>query len=360
MNNNVQALRVTAAYLVVLIHLEPFLRARGIDTDLMGSFGGWGVDIFFVISGFIMVYTNDDRFRSPRQFWLNRIRRIVPLYWTATFLLVFLSLLGLRPGGVYHWNATDLITSLLFIPRRMSNGEMTLFSVGWTLIYEMFFYVIFGLALILRKSFWRVAAVAILFLSLVAAGIFLRPTGLIGWYYTNPIVLEFIFGCLLGLLYSRMNNDLPSVAAPVGVMLVLVGVLLAWCGSGHFEGLSIYRPILFGIPAFGVVAGALILERSGYRCSNRFLLLLGDASYAIYLFHPFILQTTFKVLAIVAPTQSFTVTMGGSLLALAVVAVGGAAIHLRLDSPIQAYLRRRASAPQLLPLIAIPSVVRRH
>ena len=112
-------------------------------------FGGAGVDIFFVISGFIMVYTTMDREITPWSFMADRIARIVPAYWAATLGVFFLALVAPSLLQTSHMQWGELFKSLVFVPFRKANGlvQPVLF-VGWTLNYEMFFYLMFAAGLL--------------------------------------------------------------------------------------------------------------------------------------------------------------------------------------------------------------------
>jgi exopolysaccharide production protein ExoZ len=172
---NIQILRAIAAYLVVFHHIQSHF-VDNHSVAAVSNIGIIGVDIFFVISGFIMILTTSGEARSPLSFWRDRLVRIVPLYWLATFSLVGLSLIGLAPTGLHGWDLQDLLASLLFIPEVRADGAgMPILFVGWTLNYEMFFYLLFGLALLLRNQLLSVVALTGLFLGLAIAGRILRP-----------------------------------------------------------------------------------------------------------------------------------------------------------------------------------------
>ena len=133
---NVQVLRAFAALLVIFVHLDQLLSRLGVPL-----FGGAGIDIFFVISGFIMVYTTMDREITPWSFMADRIARIVPAYWAATLGVFFLALVAPSLLQTSHMQWDELFKSLVFVPFRKATGlvQPVLF-VGWTLNYEMFFY----------------------------------------------------------------------------------------------------------------------------------------------------------------------------------------------------------------------------
>jgi peptidoglycan/LPS O-acetylase OafA/YrhL len=178
---NVQALRGLAALLVVFVHLDNLLLAIGLST-----FGGAGVDIFFVISGFIMVYTTADRHVTPWSFMADRIARIVPIYWLITLAVFCIALVSpmLLQATRADWN--ELVKSLFFIPFTKADGVVApMFYVGWTLNYEMFFYLLFALGLAFPSN--RAGAVAVIccLVCLVGAGLVGQPQNVFGKFYSK-------------------------------------------------------------------------------------------------------------------------------------------------------------------------------
>src|SRR5262249_10848440 len=148
MIQNIQVLRAIAAYLVVVYHIQPHV-SNLLSAPMTSDMGAVGVDVFFVISGFIMVFTSSNRERTTWEFWRDRIIRIVPLYWLATFCMIAITLFGFAPSGLHGWDGKDLVTSMFFLPNIRNDGvPEPILSPGWTLIYEMFFYFLFGLTLL--------------------------------------------------------------------------------------------------------------------------------------------------------------------------------------------------------------------
>lgn len=187
----VQYARAVAALSVLIFHAA---QRSGLDFAI----GARGVDLFFVISGFIMWTVSIERETTPSAFMIARVKRIVPLYWIATSFLVLGALLGAFPTLRQELSGSHVLQSLLFIPH-VSPGSGEIWPVlvpGWTLNLEMFFYGLFAVSLVLTPAV-RLAALSILFLALVAAGVVLRPENAIALTYTNPLILEFIAGVWL-------------------------------------------------------------------------------------------------------------------------------------------------------------------
>lgn len=350
MIKNLQVLRAVAAYMVVFHHAQ--LLVENLHPDIeSASLGAAGVDIFFIISGFIMVFTTQNCERTPAEFWNSRIVRIVPLYWLATFCLVALSLIGFSPTGLHGWDMSDLLASLFFIPNIRADGSpYPIVFVGWTLLYEMFFYFLFGLSLLLRSRSLAVASLTGVFLCLWIAGRLFQPASYAASFYANPITLEFAAGTMLGLVYS--GTGLFTLRRPRLVAFPLAGLAIALLiGSELFapdllKTADETRLLYFGIPALMIVTAALILERSGVRYAGSFVLLQGAASYAIYLFHPLILQTSFKALSKVLPVSAPVIAVLAAVASIAVVCVVGTYLHLLLEKPMSQLFARRPKLQQ--------------
>lgn len=273
---SIQYLRGIAAMMVVFFH------ANGMTAEYFGStwspFGAAGVDIFFVISGFIMWVTTGPS-RTPASFIKHRIVRVVPLYWCVTLALftswvIFRSSTPLPP-------LENLLNSLLFIPHISARtGQIQpLLIAGWTLNFEMFFYVIFAASLLLFGRSRAVFVFAVLGL-LVAIGQVLPSVSPVMTTYTSPLLLEFALGCLLGLIYQYQLLPRPSLGV---TLCILGGILLCVSGAYSAADLSFRRLLHWGAPSFLIVAGFVSLEP--ITRDNRLLCLLGAASYSIYLTH---------------------------------------------------------------------------
>jgi exopolysaccharide production protein ExoZ len=282
---SIQYLRGAAALLVVLYHVYVQLFRLGYTGPLPHCFS-IGVDIFFVISGFIMWYTTVDGKLTTTEFWRHRIIRIVPLYWLVTSFYVFVLLVS--PGIMQsaQFNLFHIITSYLFIPSPHPSSPEWMWPLvvpGWTLNYEMFFYLLFGLCLVIPLQ-WRAATIVALLACLVSLQALNPPTNSIIGFYSSSIVLEFAFGVLLGYMYSR-KIVIPRV---LSLAMILGGIAAALSFSGSLP-LS-QRAIDFGVPALLIVAGAVFFERSHGVREIGLPKLLGDASYSIYLTHGMMLS----------------------------------------------------------------------
>ncbi|MDE3103897.1 MAG: acyltransferase [Acidobacteriota bacterium] len=281
----VQALRGVAAALVVLFHATQIWSkhaSRGLNS-LSWVRGAAGVDVFFVISGFVMLvsWTGKQSARPALEFLERRLVRIVPLYWamTTVALLVLLGLAGSN-GTADHPRLTPLYVtaSYLFIPVRDSLGENSpVLPVGWTLCYEMFFYALFALALALRKDVVRVLAPIMVTLALLS--VLRHPWWPAITLLASPLLLEFLAGVLLGQAIVQGRRLAPGLAwALLAAGSLAVLVLPAY-------GPPMLRLLGWGLPAIALVSGAVMLEPQLAPRIPRWAILLGDSSYSLYLVH---------------------------------------------------------------------------
>ncbi|MDB5479413.1 MAG: acyltransferase [Caulobacteraceae bacterium] len=274
---SIQALRALAAVVVVAYHALQWDRG-GFDV------GRAGVDVFFVISGVVMWHVTTGRDVAPGAFLWRRFTRVAPLYWLATLGVLALALVWpaflpeVRPG----WR--HLALSLAFIPHLDPRGlPFPTLPPGWSLDYEALFYGIFA-AVLAGPRAWRGRLVVGALIAVTAFG-FLLPDP---YYYlgANPMLLQFAAGVCLGIAVEN------GLAPPRWLGWVMILAALAWWTAVQAGGLftELWRPLLWGVPAVLTVAGALGLELSpgavrAPAWAARPALVLGDASYAIYILH---------------------------------------------------------------------------
>jgi len=316
----IQYLRAAAALAVVFFHAAE-------KTGHHFTIGAAGVDVFFVISGFIMWVISDRRPVTPLEFIRDRARRIVPVYWLATAVMVAGALAGLFPNLVL--SLEHVLASLFFVPARSpSSGEVWPVLVqGWTLNFEMLFYLVFAGSLVLPRN-WRLPAMSGLFLALVIAGRVATFDGTLMLTYTRPIILEFVAGMIIAEFW--LKGRVPPLA---------VGSALMACSLGGFALIGLlalpFDELITGPLAVLLVLGVLSLEANG--CVRRVPLpaLLGDASYSIYLWHTFAISVVAKValeIDLGAPATMFMAVLSGTLI--------GIAAYMMLERP----LMRRGNA----------------
>ncbi len=275
-----QYLRAVAALAVVYSHAVIQVDAYRPHLPEWGSFG---VDIFFIISGFIMVYISKPT-DTPKDFFINRVKRVVPLYWF--FTLVMAAILVVAPSlfktSVFNWQA--FITSLFFIPDYSIANSAVIWPIvapGWSLNYEMYFYALFAISLLMLPAY-RILFIGAAITFVFALSHLIDSSSAIGVFYRDGIVFEFILGMLLAQMWKE-GQTMPQWAA----LLCIVGGFIV-----IFMQLNLPRFFEFGVPAFFVVTGCVYLKTG----ANRFLLMLGDSSYALYLSHIFSFGVMRKVL----------------------------------------------------------------
>jgi exopolysaccharide production protein ExoZ len=326
---NIQALRAMAALLVVFVHMKALAVRAGLPPSAM-NFGNGGVDIFFVISGVIMVFTVERRETRPWDFLANRIARITPLYWAITFV-VFLTA-AVAPGLVHETRASlpDLLRSLLFIPYVRPDGMMEpVVFVGWSLNYEMAFYLLFALTMLARPRSWSFAlCVAVIAAATAGEGVLQSHQPFVA-FYGQPIVLEFAAGVVIGWTMPRLRlNPRLAPLATVFAVICFMGAVLSNIVFPHVD-----RAFATGVPAAGLVISAIVLERSGWRVRSPLVLRLGDASYSIYLTHFFVAEAATRAAAALRLEGPFAIAGVGAGV-VAGVAVLGHGVFAFVERPL--------------------------
>jgi exopolysaccharide production protein ExoZ len=308
--DSIQILRGLAALAVLIYHAT--LRIPGLPHF---DAGAAGVDLFFVISGFIMVYTSADLFgqrRAPGQFLARRCLRIIPLYWTLSAIVLVIH--GFRP--------TNIASSFLFIP----SHHDPILTAGWTLNYEMLFYAVFAVALLLPRRAAIAAICTILFAAVTIPAAIALDTPWRDW--TAPLLLEFIFGILIGAAYYA------GWRLPRGSIIALASAIaiIAVAEQTNLDRASIFgfaRPLTWGVGGALIVVTALA-NNNAIRFLGRPFVLLGDASFALYLFHPL-------ALSLIRPSAEPAHPVLYAV-AFCVLAVAGSLLINRADNRVRQWL----------------------
>ena len=272
---SVQLLRALAAWVVVGHHVMQLFfnfEAHNALEDLLVEKGGAGVDVFFVISGLVIFLASADKALTPWRFMLMRVARIAPAYWFYTVLLAVLVTAMPWMFPDVQLELGHVLLSMLFIPAQnpAGYGVYPLLDVGWTLNFEMLFYCLFAVALLVREAcrLWVVAALLYLLCYVIGPAFDLADG-----FYRNDIVLEFLMGVAIGMLYRRglcrsrpwlgvagcrrgIGGDLPWRGCPArvgmgsaqrraGDQLCGAGALLPWFALDKTAG----RLLLLGVSA---------------------------------------------------------------------------------------------------------------
>ncbi|QZT58426.1 acyltransferase family protein [Mycolicibacterium austroafricanum] len=331
----IQVLRGIAALMVVLYHV--INQSAGFYAVLPTGVGRAGVDLFFVISGFVMVYVTADRERYAKQFLAMRAARIVPVYWFYTLSAAALMFVLPQLFRSNELTFRHVAMSLLFLPHETLEGSMSpVVKQGWTLNYEVFFYILFAIAMAIAAR-RRVTISITVLLIFAAVGYCLDLTGTsVGSidFYFQSIILEFALGMLVASLFLQGKIDF--VGPIIGIIVILVGfsAMLTLDGLYTFSN----RAFIYGIPAAAIIIGVLAFESSSKSLRMPILQFIGDASYSVYLVHIF----PVAVLRAIWPSPMAGALSFSLFLLLSVVSsiALGAASYYAVERTSLKYLRR--------------------
>lgn len=337
--DSLQALRAVAALLVVLFHVGfvhtvgpwPF---RGIFAD-----GSRGVDLFFVLSGFIITWIHAGDWGKPHRaasYLFNRVRRIYPSVWIMTLFAIAIYAVGFggadRAGKLALWN---VIATALLLPQK----EISLVSVTWSLKYEIFFYLVFLLTILDRRTGFIV-------LGLWQAAILVVTVARVPYqdlwfgFYLRPICLEFGVGILCAWLLMR-RRDL-RLGAPAMQWALLLAGSVAFVVAMAYETYPLgHAPrlpdMVFGVSAGAILTSLVMLEAAGRLRVRGWLVRLGDASYAVYLVHFSVISA---LLTVAVKLHRVPLNDAACLLFGAIAVGAGIAFDHFVDRPIQVRLRQ--------------------
>ncbi|HEY9295199.1 MAG TPA: acyltransferase [Phormidium sp.] len=343
--NLLQVYRGIAALLVVMVHIT----ITSVDTLNQVTFfnvfrAGWsGVDYFFVLSGFIMVYVHRSAIGKKDQlksFLVKRAVRIYPIYWIITLTLGCLFLV--IPGFANNQDLSlgHVIASLLLIPQKDPHfKDKFILEVGWTLIYEIYFYLLFSIAIWLKPKHSVPILSAWLLVTILhyrkiikfPQEFFLLET------VFGDMNLEFVLGCMAGYIVIKYNNKIGKYR------WILFGI--ANLGYVILEMLAAWGKLETGrIPTFGVLAALLIIAATSIDLKDSpkipaLLIFLGDASYSIFLTHMPVISAITKILQKTNLGKYYDGFFAPALLALFAV-VFGCIFYSLIEKPLTVFLRK--------------------
>lgn len=329
--------RAIAAVMVVVTHaiVHPSPAAHG-AAHLGGRFG---VTLFFVISGYIMVVTTGQGGFDPVRFMRRRLLRVAPLYYVATAVA---ALAALAIPWAFKDTVIDLrhiVSSLLFVPMYEpgSSGQITPFlKLGWTLNYEIFFYVVF--ACLAAVGAWsRAVALTVVFGALVGLGLVFDFPWAPAQFYTRIVMIAFVAGVWIAVL---ARPDAPSL--PVPLAMAGLGVSAVSLGAMAVMYVAVETRLMTEFWLVGTCALiVLCLSRAPEawtRAAPPVLAYLGDASYAIYLFHMFAVGLTYVLVRKFVPEGLNLPALWPAVVAAASGVGVGLTVHRLIETPMTAAL----------------------
>jgi exopolysaccharide production protein ExoZ len=342
---SIQVCRGLAALLVVLAHLHG-IENKYTTTDHLTLFehGALGVDLFFVISGIVIASVTDGKFGRPgraRTFLYHRLARIFPIFWIYT-TITFIGRLIDSPPNTTLTHSYNILASYLLIP---THRPMLLLQ-GWTLSYELYFYLACFLLLLLTPQrlvpallvFWGAAIIAL------KLHIGLSPNPILQ-LLISPSVLEFLAGCLLYSIYRRSRLH-PSIGITLLVLALLeLTAIVATTNSEAVINGPWLRPILYGSFATLFLLGALELERTSIIRRLPFFEALGDWSYSIYLSHVLVVNLVARLIATFLPGPAAIFLIAG--IGIAAVIFVGYLSYTYLERPLITFLYQRTPSSEI-------------
>jgi exopolysaccharide production protein ExoZ len=350
--DSIQVLRGLAAVGVVIYHanLAAHQKGYGLVPKEFTAVGMAGVDVFFVLSGFLMVWITRHHAAGARDafaFLKRRAIRILPLYWLVTVLKLSLIAISAIWTQEYLTTFEHSLKSLLLIPSRGADGSVfPLVGAGWTLIYEWLFYVIFAICIFLmgRRAKW---GAPVLVVACVLFGV-TEVSGSIEFkFYTDSIIIEFVFGCAIAAFYQ--NRVLP---ASVAASLVGLGLALILASAASF-GQDLPRVLKFGVPAALIVLGMMYLNRYLQHRWVQPWTILGEISYSLYLIN----QMIIAILVAALPQMMWGLNpMASECLLLTVLVtaslMGGTVLFYTVERPVLRSMAARDGIRRSQPLQA--------
>ena len=334
---SIQLLRALASILVLMAHLQVKEIQYGDASSLLWqhfNVGAIGVDIFFVLSGFIIFFVAGNvpsTTAAATRFFKLRVIRVLPMYWllTTAALIVFY----MHPEIVNKTASkpTVVLESYFLLP----TDNKLLIQNGWTLSYEMLFYFSFC-ALIFLPARFRAPALVTAACLTVGLGVFITPQTVTLKFLSSNLLLEFAYGVVLGAIF--ISPERPRYFTPfLGATLLILGAASIALMISINLGFGAARGYRYGIPAALLVFAALALERQSRALSS--LKILGDSSYSLYLLHGLSLAAVGMV------WKKFHLHGAASNLAMlltmaAVSIVSAIALHLWVEKPLLGYMRR--------------------
>jgi peptidoglycan/LPS O-acetylase OafA/YrhL len=348
--DSLHAIRGISSISVLLSHVsgvmaEKFTYTPGFDRL---SFAGGTVDLFFVLSGFIIFYTSFNKLGriSGKQFLLGRFFKIFPIYWVAIILSIGLFVIGKYFFSMTGMNSTttrvieagglkDIVSSIFLIP----NDFRTIYS-SWTLSFEVGFYLLFGSLFFRRPSLFMLGLA--IWVIVCQVNYFFFHISYLSTLdtnpiraYLNPIITEFFFGCVVAVIALNYRLKYSVFSFFFGLFLFTISALTVSYSMVHAEQMV----ICFGFPSAIMIYGAANIKLK----FPKWLLFLGDASYSVYIFHSIVFIIFIKIL-FMFKLSAYVSNMVGYLLISALLLVTCCFMYKYIEHPIALFYKRKVQA----------------
>lgn len=325
---SIQVLRGVAALLVVAAHLQVIEQKYGHGGAILPAwleYGKVSVDLFFVISGFVIATVTRGQFKSWRAagyFLFQRMTRIYPPYWLYSTMILLLWLFRPDMVNASQGHQVNIVASFLLLPQDL----VPLLMVGWTLIHEMYFYVATALLMpVVRERAFPVALALWALVVIVGQLYCAIDTGenVSPWIRLvfHPLTLEFVGGAGIALLLNGNIRGNGRVIMSVGIIGFIVAAIWLHAGDTALDTDGWWRLLFFGLPSLLVVHGAASAEIAGKARFPMIMRKIGDASYSIYLTHILVLSVIGRAWAQMATPEAINPIMLATMV-LATLIVG--------------------------------------
>ncbi|WKK66838.1 acyltransferase family protein [Lutimonas zeaxanthinifaciens] len=326
-------LRAIASILVLISHSAHKASQYSTNPMYWYKVKGIGVDLFFIVSGFILCYITYDKVKNPFHFLRARILRIMPLYWVLTiFALVIYFILPDKVNS--SGGETNIYASFFILPTK----DNLLITNGWTLRYTVLFYVIYSIGLFFSIKN-RNLIIALILIILFSSGLFLNPKNI----YLNYITSGYLFEFFLGILIFYIHKNIKMGQTYGLILIFLSGAIVVFLKQMEIS--SGYRIIDNGITSFFFFLGMLAVEPFFQKHKNsqisKLMTEIGNSSYSLYLFHPFILVLTSLIL------QKFHLTNFGYFFILNLMLssiIGGYICYFFIEKPLIKFTKAKLNS----------------
>lgn len=326
---SIQVLRGIAALLVACVHLQAIEQKYGPEGAILPAwliYGKVSVDLFFIISGFVIATVTYGQFQSMRaakHFIFQRITRIYPPYWVYSTMILAVWLYRPDMVNATQNNQVNILASFLLLPQDL----LPLLMVGWTLIHEMYFYLIVALLIpfIQERKFPAVLALWGLIVIIGHAYFISNPSESPGPAMKiafHPLTLEFIGGAAIALLLRGGVTGKGYMVMIIGVTGFLLTAIWLHTSNIALDINGWWRVVCFGLPSLLMVYGAASAEIGGKAHFHGIMRKIGDASYSIYLIHVLVLSVVGRVWAQIATPDLINHVVALVSMMLAVVIIG--------------------------------------